>query len=171
MEEKISDLPLMKLTAGEILEEKDEKAISVSPDTTIRAALQIMLEKGIGSILVMEGEEVKGIWTERDLMKDTLSQDFDPDTTKIGDRMTTDLHYASWNDSVLQLMDRFLGLRIRHLLIEKEGKFAGLLSAGTVVRAALTERSKQLKELNTMVSWEFYEDWKWSRKKKEKGQQ
>ena len=112
-----------------------------------------------------------GIWTERDIFKDTLSLYFDPYTTKIGDRMTTYIHYASGNDSVLQLMDRFLGLRIRHLLIEKEGKFAGLLSAGTVVRAALTERSKQLKELNTMVSWEFYEDWKWSRKKKEKGQQ
>jgi CBS domain-containing protein len=171
MEEKISDLPLMKLTAGEILEEKDEKAVSVTPDTTVRASLEIMLRKGIGSILVMEGEEVKGIWTERDLMKDSLSPGFNPDTAKIGDLMTTRLHYAEWDDPVLSLLDKFLGLRIRHLLIRKEGRFVGLLSAGTVVRAGLTERTRQLKELNTMVSWEFYEDWKWSRKKKEKGQQ
>ena len=126
-----------------------------------------MLEKGIGSILVMEGEEVRGIWTERDLMRDTLAPGFDPDTTKVKDCMSTKLHYASWNDNVLQLLDKFLGHRIRHLLIEREGKFAGLLSAGSVVRAGLTERTKQLKELQTMVSWEFYEDWKWSKKKKE----
>ena len=171
MEEKISDQPLITLTAGEILEEKDEKAIRVSPDTTIREALQIMLEKGIGSMLVMEGDEVKGIWTERDLMRDTVTAGFDPGTAKIGDHMSTNLHYASWDDTVLQLLDKFLGYRIRHLLIEKEGKFAGLLSAGSVVRAGLTERTKQLKELHTMVSWEFYEDWKWSRKKKEKAKE
>lgn len=171
MKEKTRDLPLIKLTAGEILEENDEKAICVPPDTTIAGALHIMLEKGIGSILVTEGDEVKGIWTERDLMRDTVTAGFNPDTAKVGDHMSTTLHYASWDDSVLQLLDKFLGYRIRHLLIEKEGKFAGLLSAGTVVRAGLTERTKQLKKLHTMVSWEFYEDWKWSRKKKEKGRE
>ena len=167
MEEKMSDLPLIKLTAGEILEETEEKAIAVPPGTTIREALRLMMEKKIGSILIMEGEEVKGIWTERDLMKDTMSPGFDPETAQIGDHMSTTLHYAAWEDTVLQLMDKFFGYRIRHLLIKKGGKFAGLLSAGSVVRAGLTERTRQLKELNTMVSWEFYEDWKWSKKKKE----
>jgi CBS domain-containing protein len=168
MEEKTGGLPLMKLTAGQILESKDEKAICVSPDTTIRGALQVMLEKGIGSVLIMEGEEVRGIWTERDLMKDVLAPGFDPDTTQVKDCMSTHLHYASWDDTALQLLDKFLGYRIRHLLIEREGRFAGLLSAGSVVRAGLTERTKQLKELHNMVSWEFYEDWKWSKKKSEK---
>jgi CBS domain-containing protein len=168
MEEKTGGLPLMKLTAGQILESKDEKAICVSPDTTIRGALQIMLEKEIGSVLIMEGEEVRGIWTERDLMKDVLAPGFDPDTTMVKDCMSTHLHYASWDDTALQLLDKFLGYRIRHLLIEREGRFAGLLSAGSVVRAGLTERTKQLKELHNMVSWEFYEDWKWSKKKSEK---
>jgi CBS domain-containing protein len=171
MEEKISDQPLITLTAGEILEDKEEKAISVTPETTIYEALRVMLEKRIGSILVMEGDEVKGIWTERDLMSDAVVEGFDPRTAKVGDHMSTNLHYGSWDDTVLQLLDKFLGYRIRHLLIRKEGEFVGLLSAGTVVRAGLTERTRQLKELNAMVSWEFYEDWKWSRKEKEKGQQ
>lgn len=167
MKEKISDLPLIRLTAGEILEERgqEEKAIGVPPDTTIREALRLMLEKKIGSILVMEGEEVKGIWTERDLMCNTMSPDFDPGTAKIVDHMSANLHYAAWEDTVLQLIDKFFGYRIRHLLIKKEGKFAGLLSAGAVIRAGLSERTRQFKELNTMVSWEFYEDWKWSKKK------
>ena len=103
MEEKIGDLPLIKLTAGEILEEKEEKAFSVPPDTTIREALRLMLEKKMGSVLVMEGGEVKGIWTERDLMKDTLAPGFDPQEAKIGDHMSVNLHYADWNDTVLQL--------------------------------------------------------------------
>jgi len=169
MEEKISDLPLIKLTAGQILEDREEKAISVLPDTTIFDALRLMLEKEVGSVLVMEGDEVRGIWTERDLMRDTVKEGFDPKKAKVGDCMSSQLHYASWGAPVLELLDKFLGHRVRHLLIEKDGKFAGLLSAGSVVRAGLTERTRQLKELNTMVSWEFYEDWKWRKKDREKG--
>jgi signal-transduction protein with cAMP-binding, CBS, and nucleotidyltransferase domain len=155
----------LRITAGEVLEGLEEVDFSVTPDTTIHDALQQMLKRQKGAVLIMEENEVKGIWTERDLMGDTVSETFNPGSAKVGDHMSTDLHYASWNDSIMALMDKYLGLRIRHLLIEKDGKFAGLLSAADVVRAALTERTKQLEELNTMVSWEFYEDWRWRKKK------
>lgn len=170
MEENVRDLPLLKLTAGQILEDIDEKSLSVTPETTIHEALLRMLEKGFGAVLVMEGDDVRGIWTERDLMRDVVQAGFDAGKAQIKDHMSTDLHYASWNDTVLVLLDNFFGHRIRHLLIERDGKFQGVLSAGAVVRAGLTERTKQLRELNAMVSWEFYEDWKWNRKKKKEGE-
>lgn len=165
MEQTISEMPILKITAGQVLEDLEDAAFSVTPDTTIHDALQQMLERQKGAILVMEGGEVRGIWTERDLMRDTVSEHFDPKSAKVGDHMSTDLHYASWDDSVMVLLDRYLGLRVRHLLIRKDGQFAGVLSAADVIRAALTERTNQLKELNTMASWEFYEDWRWRKKK------
>jgi hypothetical protein len=61
------------------------------------------------------------------------------------------------------LSDLFLGLYHRHLLIEKDGKYIGLLSSGDVIRAGLLERDRELKKLNKLVSWHYYENWGWDR--------
>jgi signal-transduction protein with cAMP-binding, CBS, and nucleotidyltransferase domain len=167
MEERAAGFPLTTLTAGEILREQEEKALSVTPDTTICDALRLMVDGETGSVLVMEGGKVLGIWTERDLMQDILTEQFDMNTARIGDHMSTDLHYASSDDPIFLLLDKFFGYRIRHLLIQDKGEFAGLLGMSEVIRASLTEMARQVKELNTMVSLDFYEGWKWRKKKKE----
>jgi len=61
------------------------------------------------------------------------------------------------------LMDQFLGRHLRHLLIKKGGKFIGVLSIGDVMRATLSAKDNELKQLNAMVSWDYYENWKWER--------
>ena len=59
-----------------------------------------------------------------------------------------------------------MGLYLRHLPIEKEGKFIGMLSIGDVLRASLIAMDEQLKEINAFVSWDFYENWRLGRDKK-----
>jgi signal-transduction protein with cAMP-binding, CBS, and nucleotidyltransferase domain len=152
------------LTAGNILENKGGKVISVSIDSTVAEALHVMIEKKIGAILITEGEEIKGIWTERDLMKNVITEGFYSKTTKIKEVMTTDLISSSHNDSLYQLMDKCLGMRLRHLLIEKDGKYIGLLSAGDITRAHLMKKSSELEVLNKMANWDYYEDWKFKKK-------
>ncbi|MFQ5602468.1 MAG: cyclic nucleotide-binding/CBS domain-containing protein [bacterium] len=152
-------------TAEDIINEKSSDMIWVSPDTTIEEALKIMVENRFGSMVIKDGEKIVGIWTERDLMEDILTKGFDPKKAKIGDYMTKDLITAPHTDTVYHLLDKFLGLRQRHLFIEKEGKYIGLLSTGDVIRAGLLEKDRELSELNAMVSWNFYEDWKWKKKK------
>ena len=58
-------------------------------------------------------------------------------------------------------MDKFIGLRLRHLPVEKEGEFIGLLSVGDVLKASLHEKTEELEKLNGMVSWDYYEEWRW----------
>ena len=60
-------------------------------------------------------------------------------------------------------MDKFLGKHMRHLLIEKNGEYIGILSIGDVMRATMLEKDEELKRLNAIVSWEYYENWKWER--------
>ena len=148
-------------SAEDILKNKNQEMICISEDKTILEALEIMLKKQIGAILVKKEDDIIGIWTERDLMKNTKTEGFDPKTARIGDYMTTDLFSAPHTDSVYSLLDKFLGKRMRHLLIEKEGKYIGLLSTGDVIKANLLEKTTELKELNKMVSWEYYENWRW----------
>lgn len=69
-------------TAEEILLEKGTHMEHVAPESTISEALKIMNEKNIGAIVVMEKDDVIGIWTERDLMKSSLNPDFDLYTSK-----------------------------------------------------------------------------------------
>jgi signal-transduction protein with cAMP-binding, CBS, and nucleotidyltransferase domain len=148
-------------SAEDILNHKNQKTISISEDKTIYEALEIMLKERIGAILVTKAEDIVGIWTERDLMKNTLTKGFDPKTARIGDYMTTNLFSAPHTDSIYNLLDKFLGKRMRHLLIEKDGSYIGLLSTGDVIKANLVDKTNELQELNKIVSWEYYENWRW----------
>jgi signal-transduction protein with cAMP-binding, CBS, and nucleotidyltransferase domain len=58
-------------------------------------------------------------------------------------------------------MDKILGLRIRHLLIEENHNIIGLISGGDVMKCVIHEKDVDLKQLKSMVSWDYYEDWKW----------
>lgn len=148
-------------TAEHIIQEKGGTIISVAPETTIHDALSIMTEHRIGAILVRDGDDIQGIWTERDLMKNTLDSAFDAPTALVKNHMTRNLQTAPHDATIFHLLDNFLGKRIRHLLIEKEGSLIGLISQGDVVKANLVEKTKEVKELTEMVSWDYYENWRW----------
>lgn len=157
---------MMTLTAEEIIENQELNTLAVSPDTTIHDAVKLILAKGGQAVLVEAEEKYVGIWTERDLLRNIVEEGFDPKTARIGDYMSYPLFFAPHTDTVFQLIDKFLGLEIRHLLIEKQGKPMGLLYARDVIRAGFTERTRAFKELNKIVSFEFYENWKWEKKHK-----
>ena len=152
------------ITAEHILENKGGKIISVDIEATVADALKIMLENKIGAILITQDEEIKGIWTERDLMRNVVTEGFYSKTSKIKDVMTTNLISSLYTDSLYQLMDKCLGKRLRHLLIEKDGKYIGLLSAGDITRAHLMKKSSELEELNKIANLDYYENWKFNKK-------
>jgi signal-transduction protein with cAMP-binding, CBS, and nucleotidyltransferase domain len=80
--------------------------------------------------------------------------------------MTTPLYTAAYSTSILKIKEMFLGLFIRHILVEKDGVYIGLLSIGDVLRASLIEQDRQIKSLNKIASWEYYENWRWHHKKR-----
>ena len=150
-------------SAEEILYEKGTKIITVNGQTSIDNAIRTMLENKIGAIIIEEKGDVIGIWTERDLLRNVSIDKIDTGSAKIKDHMTKGIISAPHDDTVYNLMDKFLGKRLRHLLIEKNGKYIGLLSIGDVIKATLQEKTEELNDLKTMVSWDYYEDWKWSK--------
>lgn len=147
-------------TAEEIVREKARDIISVTPDTSIEEALQLMVYHKIGAIMVKEDDAIVGIWTERDLMHDVLQEGFNIKEARIGDYMTTGLVSAPSTDSSYELMDKFLGMRLRHLLIEKNGQYIGMLSAGDAMKETLLEKTREYEALNFQVSWDYYENWR-----------
>ena len=152
-------------TAEEIVKEKNRKILTCSEDTLVIDAIKKMNENKVGSIFIERDGKIVGIWTERDLLKNSEKEGFDPRSAKIGDYMTTNLVSAPHTATCYNLVDIFLGRRIRHLLIEKEGEFIGLVSPGDIMKAYIQEKDRELRELNAMVSWEYYENWGWKKEK------
>ncbi|MEJ2282337.1 MAG: CBS domain-containing protein [Desulfobacterales bacterium] len=79
--------------------------------------------------------------------------------------MTSPLQSAPHSTRIYKLEEMFLGLFLRHLLIEKDGEYIGMLSIGDVLRASLLNKDRQFRELNEFVSWDFYENWRLGRSK------
>jgi signal-transduction protein with cAMP-binding, CBS, and nucleotidyltransferase domain len=120
----------------------------------------------IGAIVIEKDDEYVGIWSERDLLRNICNEEFDPKTARIGDYMSAPLQSAPHSTRIYKLEEMFLGLFLRHLLIEKDGKYIGMLSIGDVLRASLLAKARQFQELNEFVSWDYYENWQLGRSKK-----
>lgn len=152
-------------TAQDILNQKAEiKLITVSPGETVKKAIEKMVTKKVGAILVEEENRIVGIWTERDLLNNMTKPGFDPERDPVKSYMSNPLKKVSHDTPLMVLEEMFLGLFIRHILVEKDNRYVGLLSIGDVIRASLLEKDGKIKELNSIASWQYYEDWCWKKK-------
>lgn len=148
-------------TAEDILNDKKfPEMVTIPHDTTILDTVKSMVSNKIGAMLVTKNDQILGIWTERDFLRDMLMPGFDPKTARISDYMKTDLISAAHDTSIIKLEEIFLGRFIRHILIKKKKKYIGLLSIGDVIRANLLIKDNEIKNLNKIASWEYYENWK-----------
>lgn len=153
-------------TAEDIVREKSSDTVTVTGNQTIREAIDSMNKNRIGAILVNEGDDMVGIWTERDYLRNSSDPAFDVSASTVGEFMTSPLHFAPHDATLTQLEEMFLGLYVRHLPVEKDGEFIGMVSIGDVLRASLLDKDHQIKQLNKLAGWQFYENWGWDRKKK-----
>ena len=145
--------------ADDLIKDKSRELVSVDENTTIADAVALMTRQRVGAVLVRKGDDIVGIWTERDLLYCMASSGTECLKKTAGACMSRNLKYCEWNDSVYKLMDMFLGLRVRHLLVKKDGEFVGLISSGDVMKATICEKNMELSQLNASTSWDYYEEW------------
>ena len=139
-------------TAEDILKEKGGKMVSVSEKTTIHDALKLMIAKKVGAVLVTDDGRTVGIWTSRDLMRNAVLEDFNLRTAVVRDYMTKPILSAPHTDTPYNLMDKFLGLRIRHLPVEEDGRVAGVVSIGDLVKAVIEDQRFQIEQLERYIA-------------------
>jgi CBS domain-containing protein len=94
-----------------------------------------------GSLLVCRGEELVGIITERDILRASATEGYNLETTTVAELMTTDLVTGTLDDSISETMGLLTERRIRHLPILEDGKLAGMISIGDVVKAQYAKLS------------------------------
>ena len=150
-------------TAEDIIQEKASTTVSITKTQTLAEAIDLMNRNKIGAILVEDEGEMIGIWTERDYLRGSSDPNFDPKTAQVNEHMTAPLHFAGHDTSLTELEEMFLGLYLRHIPVKKDDQFIGMVSIGDVLRANLLDKDRQIKELNSLASWQYYENWGWER--------
>jgi CBS domain-containing protein len=137
-------------TVATILETKGNAVYCVSPNNTILDALKLMAEKGIGAVLVMEGDKVHGIFSERDYARRGTLQG-NPVTTPIKDVMTQKVFYVGPDQSAETCMAQMINKHIRHLPVVKKGKVIGVISIGDVVSAIIKDEKSLIAGLENYI--------------------
>jgi CBS domain-containing protein len=134
-------------TVKDILASKGSLVVSVNPEATVIKALEIMAEKNIGAILVLDGEgEVAGIFSERDFARKMILKGHDCDTTRVGEIMTKNIIYANTSTSIEACMNLMTDNHFRHLPVKSEGRLVGVISIGDVVKWLIQEQKRTISE-------------------------
>jgi CBS domain-containing protein len=139
-------------TVQKILDHKGATVVTCGPATTVLEAARLMNEHGIGGVVVVDGGQVVGIFTERDVMRRVVVAQHDPATTKLLDVMTTPVISCEPGTDIDECRAIVTARRVRHLPIIRDGKLLGLITSGDILAQQLREQQEALDYLNSWAS-------------------
>lgn len=142
----------MKRTVNDILREKSSDVWTIGPDETVFDAIGLIAKKGIGALLVMEGEQVVGMFTERDYARKVVLEGRSSRKSLVRDVMSTKLTSVKTDQPVRECMELMTEKRIRHLPVVEENKLLGLISIGDLVKNVIAEQEYLINQLEGYIS-------------------
>lgn len=138
-------------TVQQLLEIKGHRVFSVAPDSPVYDALLIMAENRVGALVVLEGEHLAGIFSERDYAREVALKGKTSRTTPVRDVMSITVITVSPEDTVESCMNLMSGKRIRHLPVVENGKVIGVLSIGDLVKETIAYQQFLIKQLESYI--------------------
>ena len=142
---KYNSLRMKKV--ADILKRKGKEIISVSPQTTVLDSLRLMADRNIGSVLVMEGDDYKGLMSERDYSRKIVLKGKSSTDTVVAEIMTTDLPVVHPSDSIEHCMQLLSDKHIRYLPVFENEKLAGIISINDVVKEIMLSQEETISNL------------------------
>ena len=139
-------------TISQFLDQSKRPVYSVGPNATVREALEIMAQHNIGALLVMDGEALKGIFSERDYARKVALKGKSSNDAKVSDVMTSNVITINTNHSIDQCMQIMTDKHIRHLPIVNDVQVIGLISIGDVVREMIAYQKSMIEQLQSYIA-------------------
>jgi CBS domain-containing protein len=138
---------------ADILKSKADPTVhAVRPDDSVFEALQRMADKGIGALLVMDGEAIVGIVTERDYARKIALKGRTSALTLVRDVMTASVLFVKPAQSSEECMALMTNNRVRHLPVVDDGKLLGLISIGDLVKEIISEQKFTIEQLEHYIT-------------------
>lgn len=143
------------ITVKDILDEKGHTAWTIGPDAKVLEALELMAKKGLGALVVLENDEVVGIMSERDYARKIILMGRQSQDTPVKDIMTREVYGVHDDTTAEECMALMTDKHIRHLPVCKEGKLAGIISIGDVVKAVITDQKVKIENLENYIMGKY----------------
>jgi CBS domain-containing protein len=138
-------------TVRQLLDRKGRAVFSVGPETPVLEAIRAMAEHHVGALLVMKGETLAGIVSERDYARKVILLGRSSSDTPVRDIMTTPVLTVSPETSVEQCMQLVTDKRVRHLPVLEAGRVIGMVSIGDLVKAVIAAQQQQIEQLESYI--------------------
>ncbi|MFP0156129.1 CBS domain-containing protein [Acinetobacter baumannii] len=138
---------------AQVIKNKSEQAIfTISPEATVLEAITIMAEKGIGALVVAEGEQVVGILSERDYTRKVTLMERSSYSTTVAEIMTAKVITVGLNNTVEECLQLMTDRHLRHLPVLDNGKLVGFISIGDLVKATMEDQKVLIEQLKQYIS-------------------
>jgi CBS domain-containing protein len=147
----LSDCP-MNTSISVLLDRKGHATVSVASNMTVSDAAREMRCCKVGSVLVVDGGLLAGIFTERDLLWRVVAANLDPRTTVLAQVMTRDPMTVDSATPIQQVMDVFTEKRFRHMPVLDDGQLRGLISIGDVLRWSAEVHRLEAEQLKQYIT-------------------
>ena len=137
-------------TIRQILDRKPD-VYAIDPDATVLEALKLLGEKNVGALLVMKGERLVGIFSERDYARRMILHGRSSKETAVREVMTTEVFTISPDATAGECMAHMTDRHIRHLPVLEGGRVAGVISVGDIVRAVMEDMRFTIRQLESYI--------------------
>ncbi len=142
----------MQKTVNHLLAEKGQDVWSIAPDATVYDALQLMADKGIGAIVVLDEGRLAGILSERDYARKVTLLHRGSRDTPVQDIMTAQVFTVGRHQTVTECMELMTEHHIRHLPVVEDDELVGLVSIGDIVKAVISEQAFLIEQLEGYIT-------------------
>lgn len=134
-----------------VLNRKGAKITSILPTATVAEALQIMADRNIGSVVIMENDRYLGIVTERDYSRKVALKGKNSSDTKVTDIMSTDLPAVKPSDTIEHCMELMTSKNIRYMPVFENNKLCGIISMSDVVKETILMQRETINHLHDYI--------------------
>jgi CBS domain-containing protein len=146
----VQEVPMT--TVKRILDSKGHDVWTISPDASVFQAIREMAEREVGALVVMEGDALAGIISERDYARKVILQGHSSHAIRVADIMTRDVVTAALDDTAETCMTVMTERRIRHLPVVDQSRTVGMISIGDLVRAVIADQQFVIAQLANYVT-------------------
>ena len=142
-------------TVSEILSHKRPEVWSVPPDSTVLQAIQMMADKNVGALPVMEGNRLVGIISERDYTRKVVLKGRSSRETPVRDIISTDLTVVALADTIVECMRLMTEKKVRHLPVLDGQNMVGIVSIGDLVNWIISAQTAAIEQLQKYITGEY----------------